>query len=82
MSQIKSLGFAGVILCYGKEIQISMSDRPALDQSRETMNQHCLDQELEQWKQGNLETLDMLGSGDWLGMKYETHGYGPSFPDY
>ncbi|KAL8628936.1 hypothetical protein Q9189_005372 [Teloschistes chrysophthalmus] len=68
MSQIKSLGFAGVILCYGQEIQIPMSDPSALDHSHNTTNQY-LDQELEQWKLGNLETLDMLGKGDWLGMK-------------
>ncbi|KAL9580661.1 MAG: hypothetical protein Q9212_004365 [Teloschistes hypoglaucus] len=68
MAQIKSLGFAGVILCYGQEIQIPMSDPSVLNHGHNTTNQH-LDQELEQWKQGNLETLDMLGKGDWLGMK-------------
>lgn len=76
MAQIKSLGFAGVILCYGQEVQIPMSDPSALDQSHNTTNQ-ALDQELEQWKKGNLETLDMLGSGDWLGMKYETNRLSP-----
>ncbi|KAL8639016.1 MAG: hypothetical protein Q9228_003887 [Teloschistes exilis] len=79
MSQIKSLGFAGVILCYGQEIQIPMSDPSALDQSHNTTNQ-ALDQELEQWKKGNLETLDMLGSGDWLGMKYEPQSIKPIHP--
>ena len=30
-----------------------------------------LDQDLELWKQGNLETLDMIGEGDFLGIKYD-----------
>ena len=69
MSQIKSLGFSGVILCYGKEIQIQKPSQPRVDDFK---NSHqSLDQELELWKQGNLETLDMLGDGDYLGIKYD-----------
>lgn len=70
IAQIKSLGFSGVVLCYGKEIQIRKSRQPhaedqgALDRSFE--------EELTLWKQGNLETLEMVGKGDWLGIKYAT----------
>ena len=69
IAQIKSLGFSGVILCYGKENQIRRSSQPHvdhLDHSPETF-----DQELELWKQGNLETLGMIGDGDYLGIKYD-----------
>ena len=68
IARIKSLGFSGVILCYGKEIQIQKSSQPHvenLDGSHEKF-----DQELELWKQGNLETLDMISAGDYLGIKY------------
>ena len=69
ISQIKSLGFSGVILCYGKEIQIQKPSSSLVD------DLHCshgaFDQELELWKQGNLETLDMIGDGDYLGIKYD-----------
>ena len=67
MSQIKSLGFSGVILCYGKEIQIQKPCQPRVDDIKES--HQSFDRELEFWKQGNLETLDMLGDGDYLGMK-------------
>ena len=67
ISQIKSLGFSGVILCYGKEIQIQESSRPHVDDL--DSSPQCLDQELELWRQGNLETLDMIGDGDYLGIK-------------
>ena len=67
ISQIKSLGFSGVILCYGKEIQIQKSSQPHLDDL--DSSPQCFDQELEFWRQGNLETLDMIGDGDYLGIK-------------
>ena len=69
MSQIKSLGFSGVILCYGKEIQIQKPSQPRVDDFKDS--RESFDQELEFWKQGNLETLDMLGDGDYLGIKYD-----------
>lgn len=69
ISQIRSLGFSGVILCYGKEIQIPESSRPNIEVLHDP--HQTLDQEVELWKQGNLETLDMLGPGDYLGIKYD-----------
>ncbi|KAM0794846.1 proline oxidase PrnD [Usnea florida] len=72
ISQIKSLGFSGVILCYGKEIQIQ---KPNVSQRDDLQYSHqAFDQELELWKQGNLETLDMIGDGDYLGIKFTGAG--------
>ena len=68
VARIKDLGFSGVILCYGKEVQVQKSSRPHVD-DLDGAHQR-LDQELELWKQGNLETLDMIGDGDYLGIKY------------
>ena len=68
VSQIKSLGFSGVILCYGKENQIQKSGQPLTDDVEHSDS--ALDKELQLWKQGNLETLDMIGDGDFLGIKY------------
>ena len=80
MSQIKSLGFSGVILCYGKEIQIQKPSQPHVDDFK-SLHQ-SFDQELEFWKQGNLETLDMLGDGDYLGIKYDAlTSFGRSLTD-
>ncbi|CAK4030523.1 related to proline oxidase Put1 [Lecanosticta acicola] len=59
---IRGMGYAGVILCYGKEIQISKSNE--LKSTGFAQNN-----EIQQWKEGNLETLNMVGEGDWLGIK-------------
>lgn len=68
ISQIKSLGFSGVILCYCKEIQPQESNQPHVD---DLVNSYqTFDQELKVWKQGTLETLDMTGDGDYVGIKY------------
>ena len=69
VSQIKSLGFSGVILCYGKELQIRSSSHSQIKDNDEP--REAVDQELEFWKQGNLETLDMICDGDYLGIKYD-----------
>lgn len=63
---IKSIGYSGVILCYGREIVVPSSNK--LNHSGETTI--SANKEIEQWKNGNLNTLDMVGKGDWLGIKY------------
>ena len=62
---IRRLGYAGVILCYGKEIQISRSNELQSTGSKYTTQAL----EVEQWQNGNLKTLDMVGEGDWIGLK-------------
>lgn len=60
---IRGMGYSGVILCYGREIQVSSSNelRTTWDGEEKA--------EIEEWKKGNLETLDMVGEGDWIGIK-------------
>nr|POF01396.1 hypothetical protein CFP56_21345 [Quercus suber] len=61
---IKRIGYAGVILCYGAEIQVSAANNLQSTHA-------CLqDKEIQQWKEGNLQTLAMAEEGDWLGIKY------------
>lgn len=63
---IKNIGYSGIILCYGKEIQFSRSaELRSMD--HDTSQQNV---EITEWRDGNLRTLDMIGSGDWLGIKY------------
>ncbi|KAL8893461.1 MAG: hypothetical protein Q9192_005235 [Flavoplaca navasiana] len=66
ITQIKNLGFSGVILSYGREgqIQESHSGSDITDPGAS-----CGDQDLKLWKRGNLETLDMITAGDYLGIK-------------
>lgn len=68
---IKGLGFSGVVLCYGKEVQLDANNRPI---GYGEGNTPSLSAEIQQWRTGNLNTLDMVGAGDWLGIKLSGAG--------
>ena len=61
---IKGMGFSGIILCYGREIQVTKDSG-----LWSTCHENSLAEEVKQWRDGNFETLDMMGEGDFLGMK-------------
>lgn len=61
-AEAKRIGFSGIILCYGKETGVA-------DIAKFPAGHEKMLAELAQWRDGNLETLDMIGKGDWLGMK-------------
>lgn len=63
---IKSIGFSGAVLVYGKEVVLDRSSMAHGHEGTDTV----MNAEIDQWRKGNLETLDMMGEGDWLGMKY------------
>lgn len=66
VSDMKQLGFTGVILGYGREVVVNESSATVEgDESRQTAYEGAV----EEWKQGNLRTLKMIGSGDYLGIK-------------
>jgi proline dehydrogenase len=62
ISDVQKMGFAGVILCYAKEVLLD-HDNQALG------SQGTRAAEVRKWLDGNLETLDMIGPGNWLGIK-------------
>ncbi|KAH8672614.1 proline oxidase PrnD [Tricladium varicosporioides] len=70
-SEIKRLGFSGVVLCYGKEVQVYANGELLGYDSTELK---AMDEQIDQWRDGNLKTLDMIGKGDWLGIKYTGAG--------
>lgn len=62
MQDIKGLGFTGVALTYAKEIQ--------LDKSGGMLGSHSnREGQISQWKEGNIESLDIITSDDWLAIK-------------
>jgi proline dehydrogenase len=61
-AEAKRIGFSGIILCYGKETGVA-------DLNSSQGGSERLMAEVARWRDGNLETLDMIGRGDWLGMK-------------
>jgi hypothetical protein len=67
IATMKSMGFKGVILGYAKE---AIADPSA---SREQVAAAGLaaanDRGVDEWRQGNLRTLPMIGSGDFLAVK-------------
>ncbi|EAW12236.1 putative proline oxidase Put1 [Aspergillus clavatus NRRL 1] len=72
----KALGFKGVILGYARE-SIAKTDGDSHTQFRVVKSQRVKeDQAVEEWKQGNLRTLSMIGAGDFLGIKFT--GAGPA----
>ena len=59
----ETLGFGGVILAYAKEIQFNPKEAALDAQGRSEV-------EIQKWLDGNLETLDLIQGGNWLGIKY------------
>lgn len=64
---MKDVGFNGVILGYGKEIVMSDDVHARSDIAEQEKRKA---QVVEEWKRGTLESLDMIGSGDFLAIKY------------
>ncbi|BCS02827.1 uncharacterized protein AKAW2_61091S [Aspergillus luchuensis] len=73
ISNIKDMGFKGVILTYAREIVVdatgpaSKSGASVSDQSFK--EESAKDQGIEDWKEGVLETVNMIGEGDILALK-------------
>ncbi len=53
------------MLCYGKEVQVQADTFVGYSSTA----QEVRDVEIGQWADGNIETLDMVDQGDWLGIK-------------
>lgn len=72
VSEMKGVGFAGVILGYGRESVVRLDEEmkgesvASLDEKR----QAAYEAAVEEWKDGNLRTLRMVGADDYLGIKY------------
>ncbi|KAF4250485.1 hypothetical protein CNMCM8980_000853 [Aspergillus fumigatiaffinis] len=75
VQDMKSLGFKGVILGYARE-SIAKADENDNNSFQVEKGQEAIqDQAVEEWREGNLRTLKMIGAGDFLGIKFT--GAGP-----
>ncbi|CAM1507745.1 Fc.00g045930.m01.CDS01 [Cosmosporella sp. VM-42] len=73
VSGVKKMGYQGIILGYSKEILLDPQDAGLrLDGAR--YGPKCYEM-IEQWKKGTIETLRMVGPGDFLAVKLT--GAGP-----
>lgn len=67
---IKNMGFSGVILCYGRETQVAAkSSKTHTLQYTSLESAHGDVERINQWRDGNIKTVDMIGAGDWIGIK-------------
>lgn len=64
---MKRFGFGGVILGYAKEF-VSKTNSGSGSANKEVSQADL--QIIERWKQGTLETLNCLDTGDFLAIKY------------
>ena len=72
VAEIKKIGYQGVILGYSKEIVLDPNEKLAHDDTGSaTYSDKCYEM-IEEWKKGTLETLRMVGPGDFLAVKYVT----------
>ena len=68
MNGLKKIGFAGVILAYAKEVVVHNGN----DMSRwKRLDDAVVEADVASWKNGNLKTIDLTGSGEFVGLKYE-----------
>ncbi|OJJ53082.1 hypothetical protein ASPSYDRAFT_82563 [Aspergillus sydowii CBS 593.65] len=82
VNEIKNMGYQGVILGYSKEVVLdhseSKSNKQDTHETSSTAKDHYPPQYyevIEEWKRGTLETLRMIGPGDFLALKLT--GAGP-----
>lgn len=69
VAEIKKIGYQGVILGYSKEIVVDPNEKLAHDESGSVNYSDRCYEIVEEWKKGTLETLRMVGAGDYLAVK-------------
>lgn len=69
VAEIKKIGYQGVILGYSKEIVVDPNEKLARDESGSATYSYKCYEIVEEWKKGTLETLRMVGAGDYLAVK-------------
>ncbi|KAH7018912.1 FAD-linked oxidoreductase-like protein [Ilyonectria destructans] len=78
IQQIKDMGFRGVILTYAREVVVDASSEGPNDgqqkSSKLESSESVEDQDIEAWRQGVLETVLMVGEGDFLALKFTGAG--------
>lgn len=67
LNKVKNVGYAGVILQYAREVV-------AHDLAESSSVVDISKQQIRQWHEGNMQTLSMLGAGDYMAIKYTGAG--------
>ena len=72
MKDLKSMGYKGVILAYGREIVLGRGEKVDISSARAA--DPTAGEEVQLWKQGILETVRMAEEGDMIGLKFSGAG--------
>ncbi|KAJ5604146.1 hypothetical protein N7537_007102 [Penicillium hordei] len=75
VADIKKMGYQGVILGYSKEIVLDREEMLSTNASGASKYSEKCYKMIDEWKEGTLETLRMVGPGDFLAVKLT--GAGP-----
>jgi len=74
-SNLKAMGFKGVILAYGKEIVLSRNEKlPAANNVTSESKDIKVEADIEAWKLGTLATVNMTTTGDFIALKFSGAG--------
>lgn len=66
VAEIKNVGFSGVILGFSREIVVDDYEGKDGIKGSNHIEQKCV----EEWLQANLDTLNLIGPGDFMNIKY------------
>ena len=69
---LKSMGYKGVILAYGKEIVLEKGEK--VDISSTQSADPAAEKDVEAWREGTLKTVQMAEEGDMIGLKFTGAG--------
>jgi proline dehydrogenase len=68
VSTMKEMGFKGVILGYAKEVIVDPA--ATREEVAGSGSATSIESAIDQWRDGNLRSLPMIGKGDFLAIKY------------
>lgn len=75
ISSLKDIGFKGVILGHAKEVVLSKAEEEGLDSARDSVEQAKINtQEISNWKNNCIETIDIAQPGDFVALKFTGAG--------
>jgi proline dehydrogenase len=75
VGRLKSMGFKGVILGYGREVVMEEEEASGLGEIQEKGSDEGKSKvEVEEWKEGTLETVRLADEGDFVALKFSGAG--------
>ena len=69
---LKTMGYKGVILAYGKEIVLQKGEKVDVTSTQSAGS--TAEEDVQHWKEGTLKTVQMAEEGDMIGLKFSGAG--------